>query len=160
MRIKDLRTLTGLTQKAFSDMYHIPLQTLKQWESSPESSSYRRPPEYVVFLLERLVAQDFGVRTQPLSKVEHLIEAGKHSEGCLSQWLRYLRKEMQGAETRLSKEQIEAVLNSDDLSMCQKIVFKRAMTPGTETNKYVRMLNDRAATPMIDAILRRKNHDN
>ena len=44
--IKDLRAETGLTQKAFSDVYGIPLRTIENWESG-----VRNPPEYVVELL-------------------------------------------------------------------------------------------------------------
>jgi len=61
MTIKEIRAATGLTQKAFAEQYQIPLQTLKQWESDPESSCYRTPPEYLLYLLERAVAEDYEV---------------------------------------------------------------------------------------------------
>lgn len=57
MTIADIRKRSGLTQKAFADKYRLPLQTLKQWESSPESSSYRRCPEYLIYYLDRLTEQ-------------------------------------------------------------------------------------------------------
>ncbi|SFG56116.1 helix-turn-helix domain-containing protein [Oribacterium sp. WCC10] len=53
--IKELRALTGLTQARFAEIYHIPLQTVKQWESSKDSSSYRTPPTYALRLLEQTI---------------------------------------------------------------------------------------------------------
>lgn len=53
MTIKELRTLTGLSQKAFSDKYEIPKRTIEDWEAER-----RTPPEYVIKLLERVVKED------------------------------------------------------------------------------------------------------
>lgn len=61
MTIKSIRNSTGLTQKEFAKHYHIPLQTLKQWESDPEKKNYRRPPDYVVHILGRLIEIDYHV---------------------------------------------------------------------------------------------------
>ena len=55
MTIKELRNQTNLTQKEFAGKYHIPLQTLKQWESSQTSKSYRNCPEYVLYLLSLVI---------------------------------------------------------------------------------------------------------
>ena len=57
MTVKDIRQTLNLTQKEFAEMYHIPLQTLKQWESDPASKSYRRPPDYLLFMMEKLMEQ-------------------------------------------------------------------------------------------------------
>lgn len=51
--IKKLRELTGLSQQAFSDKYEIPKRTIEDWEGGR-----RKPPEYVVKLLERVVKGD------------------------------------------------------------------------------------------------------
>lgn len=51
--IKELRELTGLSQQAFSDKYEIPKRTIEDWEGGR-----RKPPEYVVKLLERVVKED------------------------------------------------------------------------------------------------------
>ena len=58
MNIKDIRKMSSCTQAEFADKYHIPLQTLKQWESSPDSSSYRQCPEYVRLLLQKDVEHE------------------------------------------------------------------------------------------------------
>lgn len=47
MTIKDIRALTGLSQAAFAEKYHIPKRTYESWEMGQ-----RTPPEYVVELLE------------------------------------------------------------------------------------------------------------
>nr|DAU62186.1 MAG TPA: putative transcriptional regulator [Caudoviricetes sp.] len=54
MTIKELRSLTGLSQKVFSDKYEIPKRTIEDWEAER-----RTPPEYVIKLLERVVKEDF-----------------------------------------------------------------------------------------------------
>lgn len=53
MTIKELRTLTGLSQQGFADKYKIPKRTLQDWEYNK-----RTPPEYVISLLERAVKED------------------------------------------------------------------------------------------------------
>lgn len=54
MTIKELRALTGLSQKTFSDKYGIPKRTVEDWEAER-----RTPPEYVILLLERAVKEDY-----------------------------------------------------------------------------------------------------
>lgn len=44
--IRRLRNLTGLTQREFSQKYHIPMNTLGKWEAG-----LRHPPAYVEELL-------------------------------------------------------------------------------------------------------------
>ena len=44
--IKKLRKEAGMTQKAFSDFFGIPVRTLQDWEAG-----VRTPPDYVVRLL-------------------------------------------------------------------------------------------------------------
>ena len=53
MTIKEMRTATGLTQKAFSEKYHIPKRTLENWEGGT-----RKPGETILYLLERAVRED------------------------------------------------------------------------------------------------------
>lgn len=44
--IRELRDSTGLTQKQFADLFHIPLSTLRKWEQGTAS-----PPDYVLHLI-------------------------------------------------------------------------------------------------------------
>ena len=48
--IKELRTLSGMTQKAFSEYFDIPKRTVEAWEGTAESSS-RKCPEYLLDLM-------------------------------------------------------------------------------------------------------------
>lgn len=47
MKIKQLRQLTGLTQKKFSERFKIPLRTVQNWESGTNT-----PPDYIPRLIE------------------------------------------------------------------------------------------------------------
>ncbi len=53
MTIKEIRKITGLTQRRFCEKYHVPLSTLRQWEQAN-----REPPGYVLELLEFKVRED------------------------------------------------------------------------------------------------------
>lgn len=48
--VRELRDLTGLTQRKFAETYHIPLSTLQKWEQGEAS-----PAPYVVELLARSI---------------------------------------------------------------------------------------------------------
>lgn len=68
MDVRQLRYLSGMTQKEFSTRYKIPLKTLQNWETDSEMPSSRKCPQYVLFLLEKAVMADFPV-------VKNLIKA-------------------------------------------------------------------------------------
>lgn len=53
MTIKEIRERSGLSQGAFCKRYGIPKGTLCHWENGE-----RKPPSYVLNLLERVVEQD------------------------------------------------------------------------------------------------------
>lgn len=53
--VKELRDSTGLTQKEFSDMYDIPLSTLRKWEQGEAS-----PAPYVLKFLSQLIPEYNG----------------------------------------------------------------------------------------------------
>lgn len=59
MNIKEIRSLTGLSQKDFGLKYHIPLDTIKKWEMNHGSKNHRECPSYVMGLLERVVKEDY-----------------------------------------------------------------------------------------------------
>lgn len=54
MTVKELRTITGLSQRAFGKKYHIPTRTIEDWEGGR-----RRPSETILYLLERAVREDY-----------------------------------------------------------------------------------------------------
>ena len=47
LKIKELRTRSGMTQQQFSDYFHIPKRTIEDWEGER-----RTPSVYVVELIE------------------------------------------------------------------------------------------------------------
>ena len=57
MDVKEIRESLGMTQIEFSQTYKIPCRTLQSWEGGE-----RKPPEYVIELLERAVRQDYPER--------------------------------------------------------------------------------------------------
>lgn len=54
MTVKEIRKITGLSQARFGEFYGIPKRTIEDWETGR-----RKPPEYVLELLERAVKEDF-----------------------------------------------------------------------------------------------------
>ena len=66
MNIREMRTELGDTQSEFADRYHIPFRTIQNWETG-----VRKPPEYIVRLLERQVKEDLvNRRTAVLPKYD------------------------------------------------------------------------------------------
>ena len=156
MRVKDIRKTTGLAQRDFAALYRIPLQTLKQWESNPGSTSYREPPDYLPYLLGRLVAHDYLTgAAEPDSRVRGLVAAARESRHNARHWLRYLRKELPGKRPALTPRQIRDVVDSGELTAYQQVSMKRALTDGTPTNRYVRQLDQPARAANLQAVLRK-----
>ena len=56
MTIKELRQITGLSQKAFGEKYHIPKRSIENWEGGQ-----RKPSETILYLLERVVREDYNM---------------------------------------------------------------------------------------------------
>ena len=64
MTIREMRTKLGDTQSEFAARYHIPFRTVQNWETG-----LRKPPEYVVSLLEERIQGDLvNRRTATLPK--------------------------------------------------------------------------------------------
>ena len=56
-RVRELREQTGLSQRAFAEMYEIPVSTLRKWEQGEAA-----PPDYVLMLLARSIP---GINAMP-----------------------------------------------------------------------------------------------
>ena len=54
-KVKELRAALGLSQVKFAERYGIPRRTVENWESGVTI-----PPDYVLAMLERIVAEDAG----------------------------------------------------------------------------------------------------
>lgn len=55
--LKEIRAITGLSQKAFGEWLNIPTRTIEEWEAGR-----RKPPEYVVELIEYKVRREYDGR--------------------------------------------------------------------------------------------------
>ena len=156
MDIKSIRMISGMTQKEFAEKYHIPLQTLKQWESAKNSSSYRKPPEYVTYMLKAMVYADTYTRTiEKGSREASIIDAARESRFNAKQWLRYLRKEIVDGRPVLTSAQVDALAVNDELTLFQRMSLVRAMQEGSITNRYVTDLNKPAKMGMVAELKRR-----
>ena len=65
MNIREMRELLGDTQSEFSARYNIPFRTVQNWETG-----MRRPPDYVIELLENRVRADL-VNRKTVVLAEH-----------------------------------------------------------------------------------------
>ena len=66
MDIREMRMRLGDTQSEFAERYHIPFRTIQNWESG-----VRKPPEYVIHLLENQIQADLvNRRTVSLPKFD------------------------------------------------------------------------------------------
>ncbi|MCD8072369.1 MAG: helix-turn-helix domain-containing protein [Alistipes sp.] len=57
MDIREMRTRLGDTQSEFAARYHIPFRTIQNWETG-----VRKPPEYMLDLLENRIQSDLANR--------------------------------------------------------------------------------------------------
>lgn len=53
MTIREMRARMGITQSEFAERYQIPFRTIQNWETG-----MRKPPEYILNMLERCVSKD------------------------------------------------------------------------------------------------------
>lgn len=107
MEIRELRERLGATQREFALRYHIPFRTVQNWETG-----IRKPPEYIIELLEMRVREDlFNRRTVTLPVYDaHKENLPKRSDyvGAVS-WLRAVRD-------RIGEDVVFAL---DEALMCQ-----------------------------------------
>ena len=71
MTIYEMRTALGDTQSEFAERYNIPFRTIQNWEAG-----VRKPPEYVVALLESR-----SVTPEQLRRMKRQLEALEQEEG-------------------------------------------------------------------------------
>ncbi len=74
--IKELRQITKLSQKEFGQKYRIPLKTIQNWESSTEKPSSRICPSYIIYLLAKIIVNEYP-NCQLKDKLDNLIISGK-----------------------------------------------------------------------------------
>lgn len=107
MNIREMRTQLGDTQSEFAARYNIPFRTVQNWETG-----LRRPPEYIMNLLESRIREDLiNRKTATLPKYDaKRRDLPKRSDyvGAVS-WLKAVRD-------RIGKNIVFAL---DEALMCQ-----------------------------------------
>ena len=61
MNIREMRMRLGDTQSEFAARYNIPFRTVQNWETG-----LRKPPEYIMTLLENRIREDLGYDQIPV----------------------------------------------------------------------------------------------
>ena len=85
----------------------------------------------------------------------YMINSAKDSKGDERLWLLYLRKVITKEKIKLSKEDINALLSSSELTMYQKATLERAVIVGTPTYKRVISLNEKAKLRYVELLKKR-----
>lgn len=55
MSIKELRKITGLTQKEFASKYRFSIKQVQSWEEG-----WRNTPKCILYLLKRAIQEDYA----------------------------------------------------------------------------------------------------
>ena len=90
--------------------------------------------------------------------IRYIEEAAEQSRYHSRHWFRYLRKVCVNGCVQLSPGEMKQVLESDKLSLFQKISLKQAGIKDTPTSRYIAGLNQRTTTPMLQEIMKRNHH--
>jgi len=72
---------------------------------------------------------------------EYMIGAAEQSRYNARHWFRYLRKVIFESTSYLTDEDVNALLNSEELTLFQKITLKSAIDTSSPTHDYVISLN-------------------
>lgn len=114
MTIREMRTALGVTQSEFAMRYNIPFRTVQNWETG-----LRKPPEYIMNLLENRISEDLVNRKTATLPVydAHKLDLPKRSDyvGSVS-WLRAIKD-------RIGSDIVFAL---DEALMCQGIFGGRS----------------------------------
>ena len=73
----------------------------------------------------------------------YMIRASKHAKDDKEHWIRYLYKVIDYRWIRLTDEDYEDLMNSEELSSDQKSLLKEAMTDGTDLRNRVIQANQK-----------------
>ena len=76
-----------------------------------------------------------------MSIINYFITGANESKGNAKHWFRYLRKMIKNDKIIISNNDINELLNSNELSMFQKITLERVILTYSPTFKYVSSLN-------------------
>lgn len=85
---------------------------------------------------------------------DYMIRASKHAKDD-EHWIRYLYKAIDYRWIRLTDEDYENLMNSEELSSDQKSILKEAMTEGTDLRNRIIQANQKHQTRNISGMFRR-----
>lgn len=88
--IRELRKYTGKSQGEFARYFHIPVQTLQEWEQGR-----RKPPAYIPFMMKKIII------------LQKLIEKYMESEGCNMADGKNINERVQKIADKVRKEGFE-----------------------------------------------------
>lgn len=75
MRISELRSITGLTQRQFAEYFGIPVGTLRNWEQGIST-----PPDYVFQMIFTSMRRDKMINVETIKFVKMLDELAERSK--------------------------------------------------------------------------------
>ena len=112
MTIKELRAITGLSQRAFGEKYHIPTRTVENWESGS-----RKPNDTVLYLLERAVREDYEMITWYNLIPMNIDDVAKGLDDSYDGATFDYTVEMTTSDKKELIDKIENIANKDDYSI-------------------------------------------
>ena len=83
---------------------------------------------------------------------DYMEMAAKHSKNSAQHWFRYLRKDIGKCGVSFSKQEVEKLYNDEKLTPFQRVSIKAAFNEGSETQKHIVSLNNKANLNMISSI--------
>lgn len=75
MNIIDVRYMTRMSQKKFSEYFGIPVGTLRNWEQG-----IAKPPEYVIEMIFNIIRRDKMINVETIKFIKILDELAEHSK--------------------------------------------------------------------------------
>ena len=89
------------------------------------------------------------------TKAEYLISVAQTCQDDKQLWLRYLRKEFNGDNCKITSDDLQEIIKSRKLQPWQEAIIKEACDPESETASYLISLNAPADPRMLREIIKR-----
>jgi len=83
---------------------------------------------------------------------EYMVMAARHSKNNARHWFRYLRKYIDNCGTLFSKQDVEDLYNSKELTPFQRVSIKAAFEEGSQTRLHIIGLNQRISPGKISEL--------
>lgn len=90
-----------------------------------------------------------------MSWYEFMLRAARQSKYNARHWFRYLRKVIFDNYSYLTREDVQKLVSSNELTMFQKITLQCAVEKNSPTHEYVVSLNKTSQLPMVTELLKK-----